>query len=154
MTNDDVISVLNDLIQTSKDGEEGFRTCAEDAGQRDARLKTLFEDRSSGCSSAALELQELVRALGGDPSKSGTVSGNLHRQWLNIKSMITGNDDEAVLNECERGEDAALKSYREALQKDLPANIRMVVERQYQGVLANHDRIKALRDQVRMKNAA
>jgi uncharacterized protein (TIGR02284 family) len=154
MTNDDVISVLNDLIQTSKDGEEGFRTCAEDSNQRDAQFKMFFEERSRGCAAAALELQELVRALGGDPAKHGSVSGNVHRQWLNIKSMITGKDDEAVLNECERGEDTALKSYREALQKDLPANIRMVVERQYQGVLANHDRVKSLRDQVRMKNAA
>ncbi|HEY4317617.1 MAG TPA: PA2169 family four-helix-bundle protein [Herbaspirillum sp.] len=152
MTNDDVISVLNDLIQTSKDGEEGFRTCAEDASERDAQLKMMFQERSRSCAAAASELQELVRALGGDPTTHGSVGGSMHRQWLNIKSMITGKDDEAVLNECERGEDAALKSYREALQKDLPANIRMVVERQYQGVLANHDRVKALRDQVRVKN--
>jgi uncharacterized protein (TIGR02284 family) len=154
MTNDDVISALNDLIETSKDGEQGFRTCAEDAEQRDAQFKLMFEERSRGCAAAALELQELVRALGGDPAKHGSVSGSLHRHWLNVKAMVTGKDDEAVLNECERGEDAALKIYREALQKDLPANIRMVVERQYQGVLANHDRVKSLRDQVRVKNAA
>jgi uncharacterized protein (TIGR02284 family) len=154
MTNDDVISVLNDLVQTSKDGEQGFLACAEDAAQRDVQFKALFEDRSRECAAAVLELQELVRALGGDPVKHGSVSGTMHRQWLNIRSLITGKDDEAVLNECERGEDAALKTYREALQKDLPANIRMVVERQYQGVLANHERVKSLRDQVRMKNAA
>jgi uncharacterized protein (TIGR02284 family) len=152
MTNDDVTTVLNDLIQTSKDGEEGFRECAEDARQCDAQFKSMFEDRSRGCAAAASELQELVRALGGDPVKHGSVSGSMHRQWLNIKSMIAGKDDVAVLNECERGEDAALKSYRAALQKDLPANIRMVVERQYQGVLANHDRVKSLRDQMREKH--
>lgn len=154
MDNDDVISTLNDLIETSKDGQEGFRVCAEDAEQRDAQFKALFLERSHGCAAAAAELQELVRALGGNPAEHGTVSGSLHRQWVNIKSLITGKDDEAVLNECERGEDVALKAYREALQKDLPANIRMVVERQYQGVLANHDRVKSLRDQVRLKNAA
>jgi uncharacterized protein (TIGR02284 family) len=154
MTNDEVISVLNDLIQTSKDGEEGFRTCAEDAEQRDAQLKPMFDARARDCAAAASELQELVRALGGNPAQHGSIGGSMHRQWLNIKSMITGKSDEAVLNECERGEDVALKSYRDALQKDLPANIRMVVERQYQGVLVNHDRVKALRDQVRMKNAA
>jgi uncharacterized protein (TIGR02284 family) len=154
MINDEVISVLNDLIQTSKDGEQGFRSCAEDANERDAQFKVLFEESSRGCAAAASELQELVRALGGDPATHGSVSGSMHRQWLNIKSLITGKDDEAVLTECEREEDAALKSYREALQKDLSANIRMVVERQYQGVLANHDRVKSLRDQVHMKNTA
>lgn len=154
MTNSDVISVLNDLIQTSKDGEEGFRTCAEDAEQRDVQFKSMFEERSRGCAEAASELQELVRALGGEPIKHGSVSGSMHRQWLNIRSLITGKDDEAVLNECERGEDAAVKTYRDALQKDLPANIRLVVERQYQGVLANHDRVRSLRDKVRVKNEA
>src|SRR5450830_945183 len=88
MTNDDVISTLNDLIQTSKDGEEGFRVCAEDAAQRDAQFKLAFEERSRGCAAAASELQELVRALGGDPAKHGSISGSMHRQWVNIKSLI------------------------------------------------------------------
>ena len=36
-----------------------------------------------------------------------------------------------------------------ALQKALPADVRQVVERQYQGVLRNHDQVKMLRDQFR-----
>lgn len=57
-----------------------------------------------------------------------------------------------MLNECERGEDVAKKSYKQALEKDLPADIRQVVERQYQGVLRNHDQIKALRDAERARS--
>jgi uncharacterized protein (TIGR02284 family) len=66
--------------------------------------------------------------------------------------MITGRDDEAILNECERGEDVALKSYRKALEKDLPMDVRSVVERQLQGVQRNHDQVKALRDAERARN--
>jgi len=95
-----------------------------------------------------------VRALGGAPAPRSSVSGTLHRQWVNIKSAIMGKDDEAILNECERGEDAAVNAYRKALSEDLPSDVRLIVERQYQGVLANHDRVKALRDQVRAKKAA
>jgi uncharacterized protein (TIGR02284 family) len=73
----------------------------------------------------------------------------LHRRWVDLKSAITGKDDEAILNECERGEDVAVKSYRNALEKDLPPDIRSVVERQYNGVLRNHDQVKSLRDQIR-----
>jgi uncharacterized protein (TIGR02284 family) len=147
MDNDDVISTLNDLIETSKDGEEGFRTVAEDIS--DTQLKTLFANRSQSCALAAAELQEFVRALGGDPETRSSVSGTLHRRWVDIKAAVTGKDDEAMLNECERGEDVAMRSYRNALEKDLPPNIRSVVERQFNGVTSNHDQVKLLRDQVR-----
>jgi len=147
MDNDDIISTLNDLIETCKDGEEGFRACAEDIS--DPQIKNLFIDRAQSCSSAAGELQELVSACGGSPETKSSVTGSLHRRWIDIKSAVTSKDDEAILNECERGEDVAVNSYRKALEKDLPANIRSVVERQYNGVLRNHDQVKSLRDQVR-----
>jgi uncharacterized protein (TIGR02284 family) len=147
MDNDEVISTLNDLIETSKDGEEGFRTCAEDI--KDPQLKTLFSNRAMGCASAAAELQQLVRTYGGDPERSSSLGGAIHRRWVDIKSAITGRDDKAVLAECERGEDIAVSSYRSALDKRLPADVRSVVERQFQGVLKNHDEVKRLRDQHR-----
>lgn len=147
MDNDDIISTLNDLIETCKDGEEGFKTCAEDIS--DTQLKALFLDRAQTCTRAARELQEQVVALGGDPETSSSLSGDLHRRWVDIKSGLTGKDDEAILNECERGEDVAVKSYRNALEKDLPPDLRVLVEKQLHGAMRNHDQVKALRDQVR-----
>ncbi|NBA94668.1 PA2169 family four-helix-bundle protein [Pseudomonas sp. R5(2019)] len=145
--NKEVISVLNDLIEVSKDGEKGFRTCAEDI--KNPELKTLFIGRSQGCATAAAELQAEVRALGGDPETSTSISGDLHRRWVDIKSMVTGKSEEAVLNEAERGEDHALKHYKKALEKTLPANVRGLIERQYHGVQSNHDQVKALRNIAR-----
>lgn len=147
MDNKDVISVLNDLIETSKDGEKGFRTCAEDIKRPE--LKTLFLTRAQGCGAAAAELQQLVRTLGGDPETSTSMAGDMHRRWVDLKALVTGKDDEAILNECERGEDVAMKAYRKALEKDLPVTIRNVVEQQFQGVQRNHDQVKALRNQAR-----
>ncbi len=147
MDNKDVISTLNDLIETSKDGEKGFRECAEDIKRTD--LKALFLDRAQGCAVAASELQALVRSLGGDPETSGSLGGDLHRRWVDLKAMITGKDDEAILNECERGEDVAMKSYKKALDKPLPPTVRAVVEKQFQGVQRNHDQVRALRNQAR-----
>lgn len=146
MNTEKITSVLNNLIETCKDGEEGFKTCAEDIS--DPQLKTFFTSRARSCNASAAELQEIVITFGGDPETDSSMSGTLHRRWVDIKSAITGNDDEAILNECERGEDVAVSSYRTALEQDLPADVRSVVERQYQGVLQNHAEVKRLRDQV------
>ena len=92
-----------------------------------------------------------ISTLGGDPETSTSMSADMHRRWVDLKAMITGKDDEAILNECERGEDVAVKSYRKALEKDLPAEVRSVVQNQYQGVQRNHDQVKALRDAARAR---
>lgn len=152
--NKEAISVLNDLIETSKDGQEGFKTCAEDI--KNPELKALFVKRSADCGTAAAELQAEVRKLGGDPETSTSVAGDLHRRWVDVKSIFTGKGkgEEAVLNEAERGEDHALKAYKEALEKISKHNlvgIRDVVERQYLNVQRNHDQVKALRNQARAR---
>ena len=94
MDRNDVISTLNDLIETSKDGEQGFRTCAD--AVTSPRLKQLLETAAERCTQGALELQNKVRSLGGDPERSGSASGALHRGWVNIKSVITGTNEAAA----------------------------------------------------------
>ena len=143
-TNDDVISTLNGLIETCKDGQEGFTVAADGIGRSD--LKSLFHEFAQQRSQFAGELQTLVRSLGGDPEDAGSIAGSLHRGWINIKSAVMGEDETTILNECERGEDAAKSAYKDALDEALPANILESVQSQYTAILSAHDRIKALRD--------
>jgi uncharacterized protein (TIGR02284 family) len=147
MNNENVISKLNTLIESFKDSVEGFKNCAEHVSGQDAQLKMLFLDKAHNCALAASELEELVRAHGGDPNRSA-VARTVHRSWADIKSAIFGKNKIKVLTEYERGEDYALQSYREALEEDLPEDIRSVVERQYKGVLLAHYRVKSLRARV------
>lgn len=142
MDKDDVIDTLNDLIETCKDGEAGFIDCAEHIGK--APVKELFTTAARHCRESAQELQREVQMLGGKAETSGSFSGSAHRRWLDVKTAITSKDDKAVLAECERGEDVAKASYQRALEKELPANIRAIVERQYRGVLQHHDQVRAL----------
>ena len=144
MDRNDVISTLNDLIETSKDGEQGFLTCAN--GIKNAQLKALFSETAKRCAEGAAELQTKVRALGGDPQTRGSKSALLHRGWINIKSTVTGMNEAAVLAECESGEDVAKRAYEAALKKDLPPDVKSIVERQYEGVKQNHDRVRDLRN--------
>jgi len=141
--NDKAISCLNNLIETCKDGQDGFKTAAE--GVEKSELKTLFYEFSQQRSTFVGELQNEVRRLGGDPQKTGSVAASLHRGWIDIKSAVTGKDDKAVVAECERGEDSAVSNYKDALaDQSLPADVRTVVERQYAAVQAAHDRVRAL----------
>lgn len=143
-TNSDTISTLNNLIETCKDGENGFRTAAE--GVKRGDLKTLFNTNAQQRAQFAAELQAEVRRLGGDPEKTGSVAASLHRGWINIKSTVTGMDDTAVLAECERGEDSAVSNYQDALKENLPADVKTTIQRQYVAIKEAHDRIRSLRD--------
>lgn len=147
MTNADVIDVINDLIENCRDGEYGFKACAEHTQATD--LKELFQACSRDCNGAALELQSLVSQKGGTPESSGSASGAVHRGWLAVKGTLSGYTDLAMLEECERGEDVAKARYKKALEQDLPVDIQMVLTRQYDGAVRNHDQIRLLRDSLR-----
>ena len=148
MSNDDIIDTLNYLIETSKDGEYGFRTSAEYL--TDPTLKQSFTTRAEECRQSAAELQQLVARFGGKAEDSGTAAGALHRGWVAVKGTLAGYTDKAILEETERGEDSALASYRKALDEALPPEVRVAVERQYEGVKRNHVQIRALRDAARV----
>ena len=145
MNHDDIVDTLNDLIETSKDGEYGFTACAKHVGSAD--LRRLFTQRANECLRASEELQSLVVQYGGEPETEGSSSGALHRGWVAVRGSLTGYSDQAMLDECERGEDAALARYRAAQKNDaLPEPLRAVIARQQLGVQAHHDQIKRLRD--------
>lgn len=150
--NKETISVLNDLIETSKDGEAGFKDLAENTNN--AHLKAVFTKAAGETASAAAELQAHVRSLGGDPETTTSVAGDLHRRWVDLKSAITGKDDAALLNEAERGEDVAKKSYKKALENtDISTEARALIQKQFDGVMRTHDEVKALRDQARAQKS-
>lgn len=150
-TNEKVISILNGLIETCKDGQEGFKTAAENV--YGSELKSLFYDYSQQRAQFAGELQEEVRHLGGDPEKLGSVSGELHRAWMEVKTALVGKDNASILNECERGEDAALKAYHDALNEKLPQPVSDTITNQLTALKAAHDSIRSLRDAARTANA-
>ncbi|MFN2542098.1 MAG: PA2169 family four-helix-bundle protein [Chthoniobacterales bacterium] len=141
----EIVSTINSLIETLKDGQEGFKQAAE--GVKDPSLKSLFSEYSQQRSRFAAELQSQARSLGeSDPEKSSSAAGAMHRAWINIKSAVTSGDDGAILSECERGEDSAVNEYKKAMEDELTSPLRDIVSRQYSEVKSAHDRIKTLRD--------
>jgi len=139
---EELISCLNDLIQTCRDGEKGFELASESVKNND--LKEVFRRAALQRAQFASELQSEVRQLGGDAAESGTASGSLHRGWLNLKSVVTGRNDHAIIAECERGEDAAVENYKEVLKQNLPPNVLPVVKHQFTRIKETHDRIRGM----------
>src|SRR5262245_24804235 len=145
MDNKSIANTLNDLIETCRDGQNGFKEAAENVKNPD--LKSFFNQVSSERAQLISELEVEVRRLGIQPEKSGSAAGALHRAWMDIKGSLTGKDDHAILRECERGEESAVNAYKDAIKsQNLPPNLLSIVQNQFQLVQRTHDRVKQMRD--------
>jgi uncharacterized protein (TIGR02284 family) len=142
MNNDDVIGILNDLIDTCKDGQEGYRVAAENI--KNSEFRRLFNIFSQQRAQFVTELQAEVNRLGSEPSEVGTVTGRIHQGWIGLKAKVTGSDEAAIIAECHRREEAAVNSYQDALKADLPLDVQYVVKRQYMDIKDAYDRIRIL----------
>jgi uncharacterized protein (TIGR02284 family) len=141
----EIISTINNLIETLKDGQKGFKEAAE--AVNDPQLKSLFTGYSQQRSRFASELQTQARSVGeAEPETGGSAAGAMHRGWINLKSAITSKEESAILAECERGEDSAVQEFEKAMRNDLPSPVRDIVSRQYSEIKSAHDRIETLRD--------
>ena len=140
--------VIENLIETLRDGQQGFKEAAESV--KDPQLKSLFSEYAQQRARFLAELRNNVQSPDERETKvSGSAAGALHRGWINLKSAVTKGDDHSVLAECERGEDSAVEEYQKALNDGLSAPVREIVARQYTQIKATHDRIRDLRDSTK-----
>jgi uncharacterized protein (TIGR02284 family) len=147
-TTEKSVEVLNDLIEINNDRIDGFDRAAKDLGEGDADLKAVFEKFAGDSRRNVQELSAAVGQAGGEVETGNTATGTIHRAWLDVKATFSGHDRKSILEECERGEDAIKKAYREALSPDsgLSGQNSQLVASQQQAINEGHDRIKALRD--------
>jgi uncharacterized protein (TIGR02284 family) len=147
MDNNDAISVVENLIETCKDGQKGYQDAAQHAKRSD--LKTFFNQQSLERSRFAGELeQELIRMGKPDKKISGSVGGAMRRAWLDTKTAL-GGGDKTILESMEAGEDTTKEQYQKALTGALPASLTEIIRRQSSSVKQSHDRVKMLRDEAK-----
>ena len=140
--NADLIHTLNILIETCKDGEKGYHEAAE--AIQTPQYETYFNEYARMRHGYATSLQNMVRSLGGDPDRKGTITGTIHRGWMHIRSSLH-TDNATIITQCLKGEEAALKNYDAALKQDLPPKIRTMVEEQYREILRTSRRVGVMK---------
>lgn len=145
-TTTNATGVLNDLIEINNDRVAGFEKAIADINDENIDLKELFQEYAEQSRKNGQELAAIVGSVE-EVETGNSVSGTLHRAWIDVKSLFGGSDRASILSEAERGEDAIKKAYKDALSEgELPSDVIATVSSQAQGINAAHDRIKALRD--------
>jgi uncharacterized protein (TIGR02284 family) len=143
--NAEVIAALNDLIETCKDAERGFRNAAESIQKEgDSQLRTLLNAHAQQRARFAAELQNEVLHRGGDPAKSGHVSAGFQRGWMNLNLALAGNSEASIIAECESSEQSAMRNYEAVLKTSLPSDLFAIVEDQYAKIKEAHKRLRSL----------
>ena len=141
---------MNDLVTINNDRIVGYERALEETKDEDADLKSLFTSMIDESRKIRIELASEVQVLGGEFESGTTASGKLYRAWMDVKAVFTGHDRHTVLTNCERGEDAAQRAYKDVLsENNIPGYIRTMLEAQKQVLKASHDRVKNLRDMVK-----
>ena len=153
-TNDNLIEVLNDLIRINNDRIVGYQRAVEEAKDIDVDLRAVFNRMSEESRQYAAELTQEVVKLGGEPATGTTASGKIYRVWMDVKATFTGHSRQAVLENCEFGEDAAQKAYNSALSDDvvMSSDVRQLITNQKSSLKTSHDMIKKYRDMHKAVN--
>ena len=114
---------------------------------RDGHLAAILLEYASQREQFGAQLMYQVARLGGRPEQHGTVAGLAHRRWMDVRSVL-GGDDPAVLHECERGDRHAQSAYERALAADLPNDVRSLLQEQMAQIRAAHRQLEELQNRL------
>jgi uncharacterized protein (TIGR02284 family) len=134
--------ILHYLIEICEDGERGFLAAADHVSH--PGLKSLFTELAAERARFAADLVPHLQRLGGRTDLGGSSAGTLHRGWMDLKSLVPGNHDHAIVIEAERGERAALDAYEEALNSMLPPTVTSLIEQQREAMQKANERIRSI----------
>lgn len=133
---------FTDLLELNHTSVKGYQEAAE--GVTSPELKSQLSQFSQQRAQFVSQLEQQANQLGISAANDNTIeslatdaAAAVHRGWINLKSAITGQDDSAILGECETGDETALKAYDTALQaQDLSPAAKTVIEQQRSQILS------------------
>tara|TARA_Y100000815_G_C12973701_1_gene361437 strand:+ start:124 stop:570 length:447 start_codon:yes stop_codon:yes gene_type:complete len=134
---------LNELLEKNYDAEAGYKNAAEKV--QNSALKNYLLSRAQDRYDFGHELKAELKTFGQEPEKGTSLAGDAHRLWMDLKTALSSDKDEAVLEEAIRGERAAVDEYDEILQEEsLPSSTKSIITAQRNSVKAALNEAKAL----------
>lgn len=144
-SHDEIVESLQELLEKNYDAEKGFKNAIDDT--KNQSLKTYLKQQAVKHNRFATEIDFEIRSLNASPKEKGSASATLHRAWMDLKTAIAGNDDEAILEECIRGDKSSVEEYEEVIKKHkLPAKIQQVISKQLDDIRKTLNEVKRLED--------
>ncbi|WP_299780815.1 PA2169 family four-helix-bundle protein [uncultured Formosa sp.] len=142
---DSIGNKLNDLLEKTYDAEKGFSKAAEHV--KETPLKNYFKRKSQERLTFGHELKQELSAYGQEIDKGGSLTGQAHRTWMDIKSAFTTNNEDAMLEEAIRGEKAAVEEYQNIINEtELPLSTKTILESQKYTIESGLEKIKTVAD--------
>ena len=141
-----IVSALEDLIEVTRDGQNGYRDGAEHT--KNPEIRKFLEQVSLERAKVAGDLEnEAIRLGKSNVDRSGSALGAVHRGWTDLKANLGGGDD-SVLSSMETGDSYALKTYQKySADKEIPDNVRSMITAQEQHLQQTINRVKTWREQ-------
>ncbi|WP_299211481.1 PA2169 family four-helix-bundle protein [uncultured Dokdonia sp.] len=141
------VDALQELLQKTYDAEAGYKQVMTKAEKEP--LKNWLQEKAARRSQFANELDLHIRKFNSEPVAKGTTLGNVHRTWIDVKSAMSFNTDEAILEECVRGEEATISEYKEQISNvNFNPEVRSLLESQKEMVAADLRTVKSLENIV------
>lgn len=140
---EEVSGRLNDLLEKNYDTEKNYKFAAENV--KNPELRAFFNERAQERYDFGHELKSEIRNYGETPDKGSSFSGDLQRTWMNLKTNLSSNKEEAVLEESARGEKSAVDEYNEVLKdKNLPPTTESILRKQRDAITAALNKVRSL----------
>ncbi|MDT0554489.1 ferritin-like domain-containing protein [Patiriisocius hiemis] len=144
---DNLVNNLQGLLEKNYDAEKGYTKAMKEV--KNEQLKEFLKIQASKRAQFATELDKKIRNLNEAPQATGTVKGDLHRSWMDVKSLLSQNTDESILEECIRGEKASLEEYKETLENNrFPQEVKQTITDQMSNIQASLTMVKSLESVV------
>jgi uncharacterized protein (TIGR02284 family) len=106
----------------------------------------MFRERIAERQAVLDTLRKEVIRLGGEPEDDGTMLAGAHRVFLNLKSVVTGQDDKAIIDEVEQGEDHIKGEFETAMKdEEVSPEVRNVIRECYTSIKRGHDQMRDLK---------
>ena len=137
------VDVLNDVLSENLNAERAYEEAIQET--EDERLRELFQELHRERQTFAMELNQYITRLGGDPVESESLGGRMHAAWMSLQASLSSGKTDAMIDDLESSEESLADVYDEAIARNIQPEARDMLQNQRRKVHTAENRIEDLR---------